>query len=59
MFISAPIYTPSLEQHNVQRTVLLHVVVGKGVVIRKLFAGKDETLLVRGDAFLVLDLWSP
>ena len=36
--------------------LLLDVVVGKGAAILKLLAGKDETLLVRWDALLVLDL---
>ena len=35
---------------------LLDVVVRKGPSILKLLASKDETLLVRGDALLVLDL---
>ena len=34
---------------------LLNVVVSECAVVLELKAGKDETLLVRGDAFLVLD----
>lgn len=34
----------------------LDVVVGQGAAILQLFASKDQSLLVRGDAFLVLDL---
>ena len=34
---------------------LLDVVVGKGSAILKLLSGKDQTLLVRWDALLVLD----
>jgi hypothetical protein len=40
----------------VQGALLLNVVVGKSAPILKLLAGKDQTLLVRGDALLVLDL---
>ena len=43
-------------KHEVQRGLLLDVVVGEGAAILKLLAGKDETLLIRGDALLVLDL---
>jgi hypothetical protein len=34
----------------------LDVVVGKGAAILELFAGEDQTLLVRGDSLFVLDL---
>jgi len=40
----------------VESALLLDVVVGKGAAILKLLASKDEPLLVRGDALLVLDL---
>ena len=36
--------------------VFLNVVVGQGAAIFQLLASKDQTLLVWGDAFLVLDL---
>ena len=36
--------------------LLLDVVVGKGTAILELLSGKDKTLLIRGDSFLVLDL---
>jgi hypothetical protein len=39
-----------------ERRLLLDVVVGEGAAILELLAGEDETLLVRGNAFLVLDL---
>lgn len=35
---------------------LLDVVVAQSTAILKLLAGEDQSLLVRGDAFLVLDL---
>jgi hypothetical protein len=47
--------TPQAE-HQVEGALLLDVVVGKGAAVLKLLAGKDEPLLVRGDALLVLDL---
>jgi len=36
--------------------LLLDVVVGEGTAVLELLSGKDKALLVRGDAFLVLDL---
>jgi len=36
--------------------LLLDVVVGQGASIFQLLAGKDQSLLVWGNAFLVLDL---
>ena len=36
--------------------LLLDVVVGKGTAIFELLSGKDKTLLIRGNSFLVLDL---
>ena len=41
-------------QHQVQRALLLGVVVGQGAAILQLLAGKDQALLVVGDALLVL-----
>lgn len=41
---------------KVQRTLLLNVIIGERTPILKLLTSKDETLLVRRDAFLVLDL---
>jgi len=35
--------------------LLLNIVVRKGAAILELFAGEDETLLIRGDSLLVLD----
>jgi len=43
-------------QHEVQRRLLLDVVVGEGAAILELLAGEDEALLVGRDALLVLDL---
>lgn len=43
-------------EDQVERRLLLDVVVGQGAAILELLAREDETLLVRGDALLVLDL---
>ncbi|KAI1148814.1 hypothetical protein F4825DRAFT_78760 [Nemania diffusa] len=37
-------------------TNLLDVVVGKGSAILELLSGEDETLLIRGDSLLILNL---
>ena len=39
-----------------KRRLLLNVVVRESPAVLKLLAGEDETLLVRRDALLVLDL---
>jgi len=36
--------------------LLLDVIVGKGTAVLELLSSKDQTLLVRGDSLLVLDL---
>lgn len=36
--------------------LLLNVVVTQGTTVLELLSGKDETLLIRGNSFLVLDL---
>ncbi|KAM0834178.1 hypothetical protein ACQ4PT_063786 [Festuca glaucescens] len=43
-------------EHQVERGLLLDVVVSKGTAVLELLSSKDETLLVWGDALLVLDL---
>ncbi len=43
-------------QHQVQRALLLDVVVGESAAVLELLAREDEALLVGGDALLVLDL---
>ena len=48
--------TSAQTQHEVQRGLFLDVVVGKRAAVLELLAGKDEALLVGGDALLVLDL---
>jgi len=48
--------TTKQTQHEVEGALLLDVVISKGVTVLELLAGKDETLLIRGDALLILDL---
>ena len=43
-------------EDEVEGGLLLDVVVGKSAAVLELLAGEDETLLIRGDALLVLDL---
>ena len=43
-------------QHQVQGRLLLDVVVAESAAVLQLLASEDQTLLVRGDALLVLDL---
>jgi hypothetical protein len=45
--------TTTKTEDEMQSRLLLDVVVGKSSAILKLLASKDETLLVRWDAFLV------
>merc|ERR1739838_613202 len=52
-----PLLTSTTQaEHQVESRLLLDVVVGESAAILKLLAGEDETLLVRGNALLVLDL---
>merc|ERR1712189_79475 len=43
-------------QDKMEGGLLLDIVVGEGAAIFQLLASKDQPLLVRGNAFLVLDL---
>jgi len=43
-------------EDEVEGRLLLDVVVRKGAAVLELLAGEDETLLIRGDSLLVLDL---
>ena len=43
-------------EHEMERGLLLNVVVAEGATILELLAGEDQALLVWWDAFLVLDL---
>jgi len=48
--------TTAQAQHQVKGRLLLDVVVGKGATILQLFTSKDQSLLIWGNAFLVLNL---
>jgi hypothetical protein len=48
--------TTTEPEHQVQGRLLLNVVVAEGPAVLELLAGKDEALLIRGDALLVLNL---
>ena len=50
------LHTTTKTKDQMKSRLLLDVVIGKGAAILKLLSGEDETLLVRGDSFLVLDL---
>jgi hypothetical protein len=50
-----PVRAPQAE-HHVECGLLLDVVVSEGTAVLELLVDEDEPLLVRGDAFLILDL---
>ena len=49
-------HTTTKSEHQVESGLLLDVVICQGATILELLASEDETLLVRRDALLVLDL---
>ena len=49
-------HTTTEAENEVKGGLLLDVVVSKGAAVLELLAGEDQTLLIRGDALLVLDL---
>merc|ERR1711935_1045003 len=50
------LHTSTKTEDQMQGRLLLDVVVRKGTAILKLFAGKDQSLLIWRNSFLVLDL---
>lgn len=46
---------PAETKHQMQSTLLLNVVIAQGASILQLLTRKDETLLIRRNALLVLD----
>jgi len=48
--------TTSQSQDQVKGGFLLNIVVGEGSSVFELLASEDQSLLIRGDTFLVLDL---
>ncbi|KAF7078315.1 hypothetical protein CFC21_082774 [Triticum aestivum] len=54
--VRGQLLTTTEAEHQVKGGLLLDVVVGEGATILQLLASKDQALLVRGNALLVLDL---
>jgi hypothetical protein len=50
------LHTSSQAQHQVQSGLLLNIVIGKSPTILQLLPSKDQTLLIRRNSFLILDL---
>ena len=50
------LHSTAKAEHEVQRRFLLDVVVRKRAAVLELLAGKDQALLIGGNALLVLDL---
>ena len=50
------LHSSAKAKHQVQGRLLLDVVVRESAAVLELLSGEDETLLIRGDALLVLDL---
>ena len=50
------LHTSTETENQVKSGLLLDVVVGQSATILELLSGKDKTLLIGGDSFLVLDL---
>ena len=48
--------TTTETEDQVERGLLLDVVVGEGAAVLQLLSSEDQTLLIRRDALLVLDL---
>lgn len=55
-FLLALLATTSQSQHQVQSRFLLNIVIGQRSAVFQLLSGKNQTLLIRGNALLVLDL---
>jgi len=54
--LNEDLHTTSESKHEMEGGLLLNVIVAKGPAILKLLSGENESLLVRWDTFLVLDL---
>merc|ERR1719188_1215696 len=50
------LHTSSQSKNQMQSTFLLDVVIGEGSSIFQLLSGKDQSLLIWGNSFLILDL---
>ena len=53
---SGAVRTATKTEDQVESGLLLDVVIGEGPTVFELLSGEDQTLLVRRDSFLVLDL---
>ena len=55
-----PLFSTTTEaEDKMESGFLLDIVIGEGAAILKLFAGKDQTLLVWWDSFLVFEACQP
>jgi len=54
--LNEDLHTTTETEDEMESRLLLDVVIGEGAAVFKLLSGEDESLLVRGDSFLVLDL---
>jgi hypothetical protein len=50
------LHASSQSEHKMESGLLLDVIVGEGSAIFELLSSKDESLLIWGDSFLILDL---
>jgi len=50
------LHTSTKTKDQVKSRLLLDVIVGESTAVLELFTGEDQALLIRGDAFLILDL---
>merc|ERR1712025_1026499 len=50
------LHTSSQSENQMQGTFLLDVVIGKGSSVLQLLSSEDQSLLVWGNSFLILDL---
>lgn len=55
-WIHTDLHTTSEAEDEMKGGFLLNVVIRKGAAILELLAGEDQSLLIRGNSFLVLDL---
>lgn len=54
--IHTDLHTTSKAEDEMKGRLLLDVIVAQGAAILELLAGENQSLLIRGDALLVLDL---
>ena len=54
--LNEDLHTATKAEDEMESGLLLDVVVGKGATIFELFTSKNQALLIRRDALLILDL---